>query len=53
MTNKTNRPLLDHQKQVMPMHGEITVEDALHKANAFATQERQKIEAVKEKRPKT
>lgn len=47
MTKKTNRPLLDHEKQTMPLAGEVSLEEARTKAIVFAVMEKTRIKAIK------
>lgn len=50
MTKKTDRLLLDHEKQTTPLTGEVSLEEAQRKAAVFAVQENPRINTGKEKR---
>ncbi len=38
MTKKTVKPMSEMEKQLTPLKGEVTLEDARFKANVFASQ---------------
>ncbi len=49
--NKPAKPLTDHEKQMMPIPGEITPGDALIKARLFTARERSSLNDRRNKQP--